>query len=63
MHPTDEEDPEIPVVQKNKVRIITKCNNPPLEGINPFLQLKLLDEFYFIETKGWSRINESLSVD
>ena len=60
--PIDEEDPKIRDVQK-KLRVIAKHNNPHLEGINRFLQLELLDEFYFIKPKGWCRINESLSVD
>ena len=49
----------IPSVLKEKMRIVTKCNNPHLEGINRFLKVELLDEFYFIEPVGWSRINET----
>ena len=62
-HPIDEEDPVIPAVLKNKVRVIAKRNNPHLEGINRFLRVELLDEFYFIEPKGWRHIHENLSAD
>ena len=62
-HPMDKELVNIPAVLKHKVRIIAKCNNPHLEGINRFLKIELLEEFYFIKPHGWRRIHESLTAD
>ena len=48
---------DIRPVTYNKVRIIAKCNNPHLSGINDFLKVELLEEFYYIEPDGWRRIH------
>ena len=44
------------LVLKNKTRVFALRNNPHLDGINRFLKEALLDEFYFVEPNGWSRI-------
>ena len=44
---------EIHPTPKNKVRVIAKSNNPQLEGVNRFMKKALLDEYWFVEPKGW----------
>jgi len=47
----------VPPVSKDKVHIVAKSNNPHLLGINEWLKMELLDEFYFIENEGWRRVH------
>ena len=62
-HEIEDDAIDLPAVLKHKVRIIAKCNNPHLDGVNTYLKLELLDEFYFIKPHGWRRIHESLTAD
>ena len=54
---------DILTVLINKMRIVTKSKDPHLDGIDCYLELELLDEFYFIKPKGWRRVNELRSAD
>ena len=62
-HLIDEANPEILAVLKNKVHIFEKYNNPHLDGVDHFLIVELLNEFYFIEPDIWRQIHESWSAD
>ena len=56
-HPIKNYAVNVPPVSKDKVHIVAKSNNPHLLGINEWLKMELLDEFYFIEPDGWMRIH------
>ena len=48
-YPIDQKEVDIQTVSKDKVQILAKCNNPHLYGIDRFMKVELLDEFYSVE--------------
>ena len=56
-HPIQNYAVDIHPVTYDNVHIIGKCNKPHLSGINDFLKVELLEEFYYIEPDGWRRIH------
>ena len=45
-------------VSKNNLSLLAKADNPHLDGINAFVKVAVLDNFFFVAPHGWYRVKD-----
>ena len=45
-------------VSKNSLSLLAKADNPHLDGINAFVKVAVLDNFFFVAPHGWYRVKD-----